>query len=110
MPNGDKPGDALGDKWRETFERNRKERETRVTRTEVRADMKSLGEEEVSAVIDQRTLEAARQKESEPPSKVTPLIIIWGITRKFTAIGAAIVAVALIVAYTVLEIVKLLNK
>ena len=69
MTGGDKPGDATADKWRERFEQGRKESETALTRLEVRADMKSKGEEEISAVIDERTLEAQRSKSTDPPGK-----------------------------------------
>lgn len=61
-------GDAVADKWRESFASSRRETDLALTRLEVRADMKSFGEEEDSAVIDQRALEAQRKKESEPPT------------------------------------------
>lgn len=68
MTGDGKPGDAVTDKWREVFEKNRRETEVSLTRLEVRSDMKSMGEDEISSVIDQRTLEAQRKKESEPPT------------------------------------------
>ncbi len=93
--NGDKPGDAVADKWAEEFERNRREREKKLTRLEVRAEMKSRGEEEISEVITQRALEAQRKKDSEPPSKANPVVVVLAIVRKFPPWGAVIVAVVL---------------
>lgn len=68
MPGSEKPGDAKADVAREKFKRNNDALDDAITRLEIRAEMKSLGEDEVSAVIDQRALEAQRKKESEPPS------------------------------------------
>ena len=73
--NGEKKhGDAAADKWREDFERRRKEADLALTRLEVRADMQSFGEEEDTGVIDQRTLERQQKREGSdpPPSKPTP--------------------------------------
>ena len=75
-----KRGDAVADKWRERFELTRQESEAALTRLEVRATMKSKGEEEISSVIDERTLEAQRRKMSDPPSKdklwAMPVVIV----------------------------------
>jgi hypothetical protein len=75
-----KPGEATADKWRERFEHNRQESESSLTRLEVRVDMKLKGEEEISAVIDERTLEAQRRKASDPPTKdklwAIPVVIV----------------------------------
>lgn len=108
MTGESKPGKASADKWRDEFEKNRKESDNSLTRLEVRAEMKSFGEEENSAVIDQRTLEAQHKKESEPPSKVSPLHIVLAVVRKFPPVGAVIVAVVLglagIAAYVALQL------
>jgi hypothetical protein len=61
-------GDAAADKWRERFEKAQRETDNALTRLDVRADMKSMGEDEISEVIDQRTLEA--RKKSDPPGGV----------------------------------------
>ncbi len=80
MTGESKPGIASADKWRERFEHNRKKSESALTRLEVRAEMKSAGEEEISAVIDERTLEAQRRKSSAPPGKdklwAIPVVIV----------------------------------
>lgn len=101
---GDKErGDAVADKWRDTFEKNRRESELALTRLDVRADMKSFGEEEDSAVIDQRALEAQRKKESDPPpSKASPMVIVLTMVRKFPPLGSVLVALAAIAALTYL--------
>lgn len=106
MTGDSKPGDAVADKWREEFERNRKETDVPLTRLEVRADMKSSGEEELSDVIDRETLERQRVKgiESEPPSKASPYVIVLTVVRKFPAWGAVIVALAAIAAYVALKL------
>ena len=102
---GDKErGDAVADKWRDRFEKAQRETDNALTRLDVRADMKSIGEDEISEVIDQRVLEAQRRKESDPPSgKVSPLVIIFTVVRKFPAWGAVIVALAAIAAYVYLH-------
>ena len=69
MPNGEKPGDAVAEKWAARFEKGRREEERSIDRLDVRADMKSFGEEEISEVIDQRAIERTKQREgSDPPS------------------------------------------
>lgn len=69
MANGEaKPGEALADKWRERFEKDRREEELALTRLDVRADMKSMGEDEISEVIDQRALERHKKDSDAPPS------------------------------------------
>lgn len=105
MPSGgEKPGDAKADLTREVFARNDDALDNAITRLEIRADMKSLGEEEISAVIDQRALEVQRQKESDPPSKATPMVVVLTVVRKFPAWGAVLVALAAIAAYVVLKL------
>ena len=80
MTGDSKPGNASADKWRERFEHGRQKSEASLTRLEVRAEMKSHGEEEISAVIDERTLEAQRRKASEAPGKeklwAIPVVIV----------------------------------
>lgn len=94
MPNGDKPGDAAAEKWAERFEKLRREEELSLTRLDVRADMKSFGEEEISEVIDQRVLEAQRKKESDPPSsKASPLVIVHTVVKRLK--GWPLVAVVI---------------
>ncbi len=106
MSGESKPGEASADKWRDEFEKNRKETDTSLTRLEVRAEMQSAGEEELSDVIDQETLQRQRTKESEPPSKASPMVIVLTVAKKFPAWGAVIVALAGIAAYVVLQLSK----
>lgn len=109
MTGDGKPGDASADRWREEFEKRRKESDLALTRLEVRADMKSAGEEELSDVIDRETLERQRAKaavESEPPSKASPTVIVLTMVRKFPAWGAVIVALAAIAAYVAIQLLK----
>lgn len=103
-----KPGDAIADKLRDAFEKGRKETDTALTRLEVRAELKSSGEEELSDVIDRETLQRQKAKEtdSEPPGKASPLIIVLTIVKKFPPMGAVLVALALIAAYVALQLRK----
>ncbi len=106
MANGEaKPGDAAADKWRERFEKLRREEERAIDRLEVRADMKSMGEEEISEVIEQRALDRQRNREGSepPPSKPTPLVVVLTVARKFPPWGAVLVALAGIAAYVFLR-------
>ncbi len=100
---GTKPGDAVGDKWLDTFEKHRKATDAALTRLEVRADMKSMGEEEVSSVIDQRALEVQRERE-ESPEKAGPLVIVLTVVRKFPPWGAVLIGLAAIAAYVALQL------
>jgi hypothetical protein len=102
----DKPGNALEDKWREAFEKNRKESDLSLTRLEVRSEMKSAGEEELSDVIDREALERQKSNESNPPSKASPAVIVLTVVRKFPAWGAVIVALAGIAAYVAIQLLK----
>jgi len=108
MTGDSKRGDAVADKWRETFERNRKETDGPITRLEVRADMKSSGEEELSDIIDQETLKRQAAKDSDPPTKANLYVIGLTIVKKFPPMGAVIVAVVLglatIAAYVALKL------
>lgn len=103
---GDKArGDAVADKWRDTFEKHRRESDLELMKLEIRADMRSSpDEDEDTGVIEQRALEAQRKKDSEPPSsKASPLVIVLTVVRKFPAWGAVIVALAAIAAYVYLN-------
>lgn len=109
MTGESKPGDAVADKWQERIEKDRKATDVSLTRLEVRAELKSAGEEELSGVIEQETLERQRIKEaasSEPPTKASPLVIVLTVVRKFPAWGAVIVALAVIAAYVALQLKK----
>ena len=66
MSGDEKRGDAAADLWRERFSNGRRETDLALIELDVRAEMKSFGEEETTGVIEQRALE--RQKRSDPPS------------------------------------------
>lgn len=108
MTGNSKPGEASADKLREEFEKNRKESDLSLTRLEVRAEMKSAGEEELSGVIEQETLERQRKKEtdSEAPSKASPTVIVLTVARKLTPLGATLISLAAIAAYVAIVLLK----
>lgn len=112
MTGGEKPGDAKADAVREKFKRNDSALDRAITKVELRDEITSLGvvpQEEVSAVIDQRLLEAQRlealrkKKESDAPGKVTPLVIVFTMAKKVPPLGAVIIGVCLIAAYVALR-------
>jgi len=80
MTGGQKRGDAIADVAREKFKANDQSLDGAITKLEFRADMRSAGEEEISAVIDERTLEAQRRKTSDAPGKdklwAIPVVIV----------------------------------
>lgn len=75
MSTDDKRGDAVADQWRERFTKSRRETDLALTELDVRADMKSMGEEELSDVIEREALERQRKK-SDPPSQRGPWFIL----------------------------------
>ncbi len=101
MGNGStKPGDASADKWRDVFDKHRKESDAALTRLEVRAEMKSQGEEEISSVIDQRALEAQRRKESSPPDYATQATwFVRAIKSPWQALVGIVLIIAALLAY-----------
>ena len=104
--NGNKPGDASADKWREKFEDNRKETDLSLTRLEIRAERRSAGEDELSDVINVEALKRQQLKDSDPPSKVSPMVIVLTVARKFPAWGAVLVALAGIGAYVAIRLLE----
>lgn len=110
MTGGDKPGDASADKWRERFEHHRKESDAALTRLEVRAEMKSAGEEEISAVIDERTLEAQRRKASDAPGKEKLWAIPVVIVRRVSPTALAWLAALALVLGTIVYILNYILK
>lgn len=108
MTGDTKPGDALADKARDEFDRNRRERELAIERLKIRAEMRSAPDlEEDTGVIHREALTrqaAQRRPESDPPSKVSPLVIVLTVVRKFPAWGSVLVALAAIAAYVALKL------
>jgi hypothetical protein len=110
MTGGNKPGDASADKWRERFEHNRQKSESALTRLEVRADMKSKGEDEISSVIDERTLEAQRRKMSDPPGKdklwAIPVVIVRRVSPTALAWLAALALILGTIIYILTKVAR----
>jgi hypothetical protein len=70
-------------------------------RAEVRADMLSNGEDEISEVIDERTLKARAAKTEAPPSGVakfaSPVVaVLRAITGPYQLLGLALLVAAFI--------------
>jgi hypothetical protein len=110
MTGDSKPGDAVADKWRDVFDRNRRERELAVARLEVRAEQRSAPDvEENTGVIHREALarqaqrEAERSADSSPP-RPTVLHVTLAVARKFPPWGAVLVALAAIAAYVALRL------
>lgn len=103
MTGDSKPGDAVADKWRDTFEKNRKESDLPLTRLEIRAEQRSSNELEDTGVIHLKAEErmALKALDSDPPaSKATPTVIVLTLVRKIpTGWGAVVVVLAGIAAY-----------
>lgn len=101
-----KPGDALADKARDEFDKNRRERELSIERLKVRAEIRSSpDEEEDTGVINLRAQQnmAAREPENTP-ARPTVLHVTLTLARKFPPWGAVLVALAAIVAYVLLRL------
>ena len=99
---GDKErGDAVADKWRDRFEKAQRETDNALTRLDVRADMKSIGEDEISEVIDQRVLEAQRQKDDAKPENrvIGVLNVALGFKQWPQVIALAILVAGALAAY-----------
>jgi len=107
-----KPGDAVADKWRDVFDRNRRERELAVARLEIRAERRSAPDlEEDTGVIHREALErqAKREGSSEPPSsKGGVVVLVIGTVRsavnKLSPFQTLVVILAAIAAYVVLKL------
>jgi Mrp family chromosome partitioning ATPase len=91
-----KPGDALADRARDEFDKNRRERELAIERLRIRAEMRSEhGEEEDTGVIHLRAQErvAARVKSDPPSDRGKQAIALVSAVRGWPQ---AVVAVALL--------------
>lgn len=78
MTGNEKPGDATADKARDKFDANDRELDNAITTVEIRAKMRSAGEEELSSVIQQRALEVQKAKASlQPPGSGYSKDAIW---------------------------------
>lgn len=112
MTGDTKPGDALADKARDIFDKNRRERELAVERLRIRAEMRSEhGEEEDTGVIHREALQRQARQEtaSEPPaSKGGVVVLVIGTVRsavnKLSPFQTLVVILAAIAAYVVLKL------
>lgn len=80
-----------------------RERALAIERVRVRAELKSIGEDEPDT--GRIEVEALRRTEGSdpPPSKANPMVIVLTVVKKFPAWGAVIVALAVIGAYVYLQ-------
>lgn len=70
MTGDTKPGDAIADKTRDEFEKNRRERELAIERLKVRAELKSAHEEEPDTGVVHLTAEQRMaERESSLPER-----------------------------------------
>jgi hypothetical protein len=100
MTGDTKPGDALADRARDEFERNRRERELSIERLRIRAEMRSAhDEDEDTGVIHTRAAERVGRPKSDPPKAAK------GIAHVLSAVrtpAQALVALAIVAAIVVL--------
>lgn len=99
---GDKErGDAVADKWRDTFEKNRRESDIALTRLEVRAEQRSEhGEEEDTGVIHLRAQErVAARVGSDPPKAAKGIVAVLNAVK---TPAQALALVAILIALVVL--------
>jgi hypothetical protein len=107
----DKQRSARADVLRETYERERRERELAAARVEIRADLRDAGdEEEDSAVIDQKMLavKAHRELSTVPETPIPEKITAWHIAhtavRRVPPIGLVALGLAFIAAVVALKL------
>ena len=100
---GDKArGDAVADRWRETFEKNRRESDLAVTRLEVRAEQRSAPDiEEDTGVIHREALarQAKAERGSDPPKAAKGMVAVL---KAVQTPAQALVALAIVAAIVVL--------
>lgn len=100
-----KPGDALADRARDEFDKNRRERELAIERLRIRSEMRSENWEEDTGVIHKQADERMQQRD-EAPTKAGILSAALAFANGFPAWGKVIVALAAIAAYVVLKLAK----
>lgn len=93
---GDKDrGNAVADKWRETFEKHRRDSDLSLTRLDVRAEQQSANFEEDSVIIQ---TEAGRRVDarmgSDPPKVAKGIVYVLNAVKT----PAQVVALAILVA------------
>lgn len=98
MTGDSKPGDALADKARDEFDKNRRARELAIERLTIRAEMRSSSDEdENSSVIhiqaEKRLTE--REGDSNPPNPTAWHVAIL-VVRKFPPWGSVLVALVVV--------------
>lgn len=108
------PERARADVLREQYLKNEKERELAIARLEIRAEMRSNADEEITGVIDQKALEVATRRENErvadsslnaPPQRsVTVWNVVYTSAKRLPPWGLVAVLMAGIAAYTILKL------
>lgn len=103
MPNGDSISRARGERLREEYASLDRQRALAIERVKVRADLKSVGDDEPDT--GRIEVEAIRRTQGSepPPDRISPLVIVLTVAKKFPAWGAVIVALAAIGAYVFLQ-------
>lgn len=101
MTGDTKPGDALADRARDDFDKNRRERELAIERLKIRAEMRSEhGEEEDTGVIHLRAEERlAAPPSSDPPKAAKGIVAVLSAVK---TPAQALVALAIVAAIVVL--------
>lgn len=103
MTGDSKPGDALADKARDEFDKNRRERELAIERLRIRSEMRSENFEEDSQVIHLQAAQNIAQRENSELPKPTVLTVVVTVFKSFPPWGAVLVALAAIAAYAWLK-------
>jgi hypothetical protein len=93
-------------KWRKAFAQNSAAADLAITKLEVRAEKRSMDEEEVSAVIEQEALERQRRTASIPAHARGAVAFLGAVKTPYQAIVA--LALIALVAFLVLKGFKLI--
>lgn len=94
-------GDAVADRWSDEFNKNRRETDIALTRLEVRAELRSVSEEDEDTGVVHRVAEerVAARTGSEPPKGAKGIVAVLNAVK---TPAQAIVALAIVVALVVL--------
>lgn len=88
-----KPGEAVADRWRETFEKNRKETDLSLTRLEVRAEQRSSDFEENSAVIHMEANKRIAEREGSIPAPARGIRVVLTAVDSWQKVAALLILV-----------------
>jgi hypothetical protein len=101
MTGGEKPGEAMADKARDEFDRNRREREIAIERLKVRAEIRSSPDEddEDTGVINLRAEQRVAKRESLPAAAKGVVAVLGGVKGWAHVAALAILVAGLLAAY-----------